>query len=172
MRRRLVLGFAVLAALPFGSTARPSLAEGGFDPVAMAHALEQVSVSLEQGLKASEGQGQPISAKFEIENGALQLSVYTAKGDKFSEVIVDHKSGAIGKNETITGGDDLKEAKMQGAAMANARLSLEAAVSNAVKANAGHRAVSVEPALEGGQPVAKIMLMKGQSVKTVTEKLN
>jgi hypothetical protein len=56
-------------------------------------------VSLDQGLKASEGEGKPISAKFELEHGALQLSVHTMKGDKFSEVVVDHKAGSIKKAE-------------------------------------------------------------------------
>lgn len=39
---------------------------------------------------ASESEGQPISGKFEVEDGKLQLAVYTAKDGKFFEVIVDH----------------------------------------------------------------------------------
>jgi len=61
-----------------------------------------LSVSLDQGLKASEREGKPISGKFEIADGALQLSVYTMKGDQFAEVIVDHKSGSVKKSEPIT----------------------------------------------------------------------
>ena len=58
---------------------------------------------LDQGFKASEGEGKPISGKFEVnDDGALQLSVYTMKGDQFAEVIVDHKSGSIKKSEPIT----------------------------------------------------------------------
>ena len=76
----------------------------------LAKALPQASVSLVQGLKASESAGTPISGKFEMEDGVLQLSVYTVKADKFSEIIVDHKSGAIKKTETITDAGDLKEA--------------------------------------------------------------
>jgi hypothetical protein len=41
-----------------------------------------VKVSLDDGLRASETRGTPISAKFEIEDGKLQLSVYTKKDDK------------------------------------------------------------------------------------------
>jgi hypothetical protein len=45
-------------------------------------------------------------------------------------------------------------------------------VQDAVGANAGYRAVSVTPSLDGGQPVATVVLMKGQDVKTVTRKLD
>src|SRR5262249_45430334 len=75
--------------------------EGG-NPAALAQVLPQASVSLEQALKASERVGRPISAKFELEDGALQLSVYTANGSRFEEVIIDHKNGGIKKAEPIT----------------------------------------------------------------------
>ena len=47
----------------------------------LAKALKDTKVSLEKGLSASESQGKPISGKFEVEDGKLQLSVYTMKGD-------------------------------------------------------------------------------------------
>src|SRR5262249_59170741 len=75
------------------------------EQVELAKALKGVKTSLETGLSASESQGKPISGKFEVEDGKLQLSVYTMKGDKFSEVIVDHKTGKVAKTETITGGE-------------------------------------------------------------------
>jgi hypothetical protein len=142
-----------------------------YNPAALAHALPQASVSLEQGLKAGEREGKPISAKYEIEDGALQLSVYTASGNSFKEVIVDPKSGAIAKTEVISSGHDLKEAKEQNLALAKAKASLSQAVQSALKANAGYRAVSVEPELSGGQPVAEVVLMKGNDVKKASEKL-
>jgi hypothetical protein len=142
------------------------------NPAALAKALPEASVSLDQGLKASEGQGKPISGKFEIADGALQLSVYTMKGDQFAEVIVDHKAGSIKKSEPITDPGDLKDAKEQGEAMGKAKQSLGAAVVSAVKANSGFRATSVVPMLDGGQPVAAVTLMKGEEVKKVTEKLD
>src|SRR5215467_15490471 len=109
----------------------------------LAKALKGVQVSLEKGLSASESQGKPISGKFEVEDGKLQLSVYTMKGDKFSEVIVDHKTGKVAKTETITKGDDLTHAKAQSEAMAKAKRSLDAAASEAVKENKGYRVVEV-----------------------------
>jgi hypothetical protein len=86
----------------------------------LAEALESVRVSLDDGLQESEAQGTPISGKFEMEDGKLQLSVYTMKDGKFLEVIVDHKTGKIAKAEPITGGDDLTAAKAQAEAMAKA----------------------------------------------------
>jgi len=77
----------------------------------LAKALQGVKMSLERGLTASAKEGKPISGKYEMENGKLQLSVYTMKGDKFSEVIVDHKTGKVAKTEPITQGDDLTHAK-------------------------------------------------------------
>jgi len=153
------------------AVALSSWAEEG-DAKALAKALPEASVSLDQGLEASEREGKPISGKYEIADGALQLSVYTMKGDEFSEVIVDHKSGTIKKAEKITEADDLKDAKEQSEAMANAKMSLDKAVEDATNTNSGYRAVSVTPSLEAGKPVANITLMKGEEVKKLTQKLD
>src|SRR3989475_11870955 len=138
----------------------------------LAKALKGVKTSLEKGLSASESQGKPISGKFEVEDGKLQLSVYTMKGDKFSEVIVDHKTGKVAKTEAITGGKDLTAAKAQSEAMAKTKLSLRGATEKAVKENKGFRAVSAMPSLKDGHPVAEITLVKGEEFKTVSEKLD
>ena len=164
--------FAAVVACLCVAAALPSLAAEKENPAALAKALSEASVSLDQGLKASEREGKSISGKFELENGALQLSVYTMKGDKFSEVIVDHKAGSINKAEVITNAGDLKHAKEQSKAMAKAKLSLEDGVQIAVKANSGFRAVSAMAKLKSGHPVAEITLMKGAKVKKVTEKLD
>ncbi len=138
----------------------------------LAKDVKTVKVSLEKGLSASEAEGKPISAKFEIEDGKLQLSVYTAKDGKFYEVIVDHQTGKVSKTEPITSGDDLTAAKAQNDAMANSKSSLRSAVGQALKANQGYRAVSATPSLEGGQSAAEVTLVKGNQWKTVKEKLN
>ncbi len=149
-----------------------SAEESGSSAAALAKALPQAKLSLEQGLKAGAASGKPISGKYEIEDGALQLSVYTDKDGQFSEVIVDHQSGTVKKAEKITDSDDLKEAKEQSAAMAKAKVSLDQAVDKAVKANSGYRAVKIEPTLEGGKPIAEVTLMKGADVKNVKEQLD
>jgi hypothetical protein len=137
----------------------------------LAKALKDAKIPLQRGLSASAREGKPISAKYEVEDGKLQLSVYTMKADKFSEVIVDHKTGKVTKTEPITSGEDLTAAKAQGEAMAKAKRSLEAAASEAVKENKGYRVVSVMPALKDGHPVADVTLVKGEEWKTVSEKL-
>jgi len=142
------------------------------DRAGLAKAVAEAKVSLEQGLSAATREGKPISAKFEIEEGKLQLSVYTAKGDKFSEVIVDHNSGTVTKAEPITSGDDYTAAKDQNAAMAKAKRSLRAALTQVLKGNSGFRAMSVVPSLKDGHPVAEITLAKGDEWKTVSEKLD
>jgi hypothetical protein len=138
----------------------------------LAKALRDAKISLQRGLTASAKEGKPISAKYEVEHGKLQLSVYTMKGEKFSEVIVDHKTGKVAKAEPITGGDDLTAAKAQSEAMAKAKRSLDAAASEAVKENKGYRVVSVMPALKDGHPMADVTLVKGTEWKTVSEKLD
>jgi len=149
----------------------PAWVEGG-DDAALAAAMKNATATLQGGLKASEGQGTPISAKFEIEDGKLQLSVYTMKGNDFMEVVADPKTGAIAKAEKITDAADLKEAAEQKAAMAKAKLPLLTATETAVKANAGSRAVSVVPELKNGQAMAEVTLLEGTAFKKVTEKLD
>ena len=122
-----------------GATAR---AEEG-NPAALAAAMKNATATLQGGLRASEAQGTPISAKFEIEDGKLQLSVYTMKGNDFMEVVADPKTGAIAKAEKITDADDLKEAAAQKAAMAKAKVPLLTAAEKAVSENAGSRAVKI-----------------------------
>ncbi len=138
----------------------------------LAKAVADAKVSLGQGLSASTPEGKPISAKFEIEEGKLQLSVYTAKGDKFSEVIVDHNTGKVAKAEPITSGEDLPAAKAQSEAMSKAKQSLRATLAKVLKGNPGFRAVSVFPALKDGHPVAEVTLVKGDQWNTVSEKLD
>ena len=151
-----------------GATAR---AEEG-NPAALAAAMKNATATLQGGLKASEAQGTPISAKFEIENGKLQLSVYTMKGNDFMEVVADPNTGAIEKAEKITDADDLKEATAQKAAMAKAKVPLLNAAETAVTANAGSRAVSIVPELKNGQATAEVTLLQGTAFKKVTEKLD
>ena len=138
----------------------------------LAQALKGAKVSLKQGIVASEPKGKPISAKFEVEDGKLQLSVYTEKGGAFSKVVVDPKTGRVAKVEAIEGGEDLPAAKTQADAMAKAKTPLGAAVDGAVKKNPAFRPVSVIPGLKDGHPVADVTLVKGDEFKTVSERLD
>jgi hypothetical protein len=176
MRKSFIV--ALMAAGILALTDRVSWAEDeAQDAAALAKALGQASVTLQQGLKASQQEGSPISGKYELENGVLQLSVYAMKGNQFLEVIVDHKSGTIKKAGTISDADDLKAAQEQGQVMAKAKASLDEAVEAAVKEasccyRGNYRAVSVVPILKADQPVADITLMSGKEVKKVAQKLD
>ncbi len=123
-------------------------------------------------LAASEQQGQSISAKFEVDEGKLQLSVYTLKEGKFSEVLVDHTNGKVVKVEPITEGDDLAAANSQSAAMTDAKTTLKEAVDKAVTPSANVRVVSAVPSLKNGRPVASIVLLDGEQFKTVQQPLD
>ena len=156
-------------------------AEENVDSTALARALAGALATLRDGLKASEIAGVPISAKFEIEDGKLQLSVYTVNAGEFVEVIADPKTGAAIKTEKITESDDLyeppkgseaKNASAQVAAIVKASVTLLAAADMAEKANAGFRVVGIEPELEGGHPVAIVTLLQGTSLKKVVQKLD
>src|SRR5260370_24787902 len=135
---------------------------------AVAKAVLGARLPLERGLAASASQGQPLSAKFEMEEGKLQLSVYTVKDGKYFEVIVDHNTGKIAKAEPITESEDLFAARSQSAAMAKAKGSLQAAVAQALRSNAGFRAVSGAPSLKDGRAAAAATLAKGEEPKTAS----
>src|SRR5215468_10847950 len=142
----------------------------------LANTLSSAKVSLQQGLTASEREGQPISGKFEIEDGKLQLSVYTAKEGKFFEVIVDHMTGNIVKVEPITEGEDLTHAKSQKAAMDRAKVKLADAATKAKGQAKGEAAdvlvVSVVPELKDDRPEAAIVLLQGKKFSTASERLD
>jgi len=61
----------VLVVVGFSSTA---MAEDIQDHAALAVALEHVKSTLEDGLRAGQRIGKPISAKFALEHGTIQLS--------------------------------------------------------------------------------------------------
>ena len=164
----------LVAAIGFlGAAGVSAWAEGG-DSAALAAAMKNATATLQGGLKASEAQGTPISTKFEIEDGKLQLSVYTMKGNgnDFMEVVADPNTGRIAKAEKITDAGDLKEATEQKAAMAKAKMPLLSATETAVNANTGSRAVSIVPELKNGQATAEVTLLQETTFKKVTEKLD
>ena len=81
--------FALLASLFVPAQA----ADEAQERAELAKALTGAKVTLHSGLQTSASQGKPISAKFEVEDGKLQLSIYAVKGDGFSEVVINPASG-------------------------------------------------------------------------------
>jgi hypothetical protein len=174
MSRRLRV-VPVVAAVSFASVFVASGAgaqESAASADTLARLVRSAPVSLARGLSAARARGNPISAKYELEEGKPQLSVYTAKGNRFWEVIVDHRTGRIAKAEEIKQGDDLTAAKAQSDAMSKAKRSLNAAVTRALRENPGSHAVSVLPSADAGHPVATVKLVKGTAFKTVSEALD
>jgi hypothetical protein len=146
------------------------------EEVELANAMSGAKVSLQQGFTASEREGQPISGKFEMDEGKLQLSVYTAKEGKYFEVIVDHMTGNVAKVEPIAEGEDLTHAKSQKAATDKAKLKLADAATKAKGQVKGEAAavlvVSAVPQLKGDRPEATIVLLEGKRFSTVSEPLD
>jgi hypothetical protein len=142
----------------------------------LAEALGSAKVSLQQGFTASEREGQPISGKFEIDGGKLQLSVYTAKEGKFFEVIIDHVTGNIAKVEPITEGEDLTHAKAQKAAMDRTKVKLADAATKAKGQAKGQVAevivVSAVPDLKNDRPEVAVVLVQGKRFSTASEPLD
>jgi hypothetical protein len=136
----------------------------------LAKALSGAKVSLGAGLTASSWAGKPISAKFEVEDGTLQISVYTEEKGTFSEVTVNSQTGKVVRRWPITEGEAFATAKRQSAALAKAKVPLSTAIAKAV-ANPGYDVVSVVPMLKNRHPVAQMTLVKGEKWKTLTEKL-
>lgn len=151
-------------------SARYQEQEGGRP--ALAKAVAGAKISLEQALDTVSREGKPLSARFEIEDGQLQVSVFRVKGDQFAEVILDPSRGAVSEVDPITSGGDFTVAQDRNAAMAKATRSLRTAVSQSVSANVGFRAVSVVPSVKDGHPVAEISFAKGNEWKTVSVRLD
>jgi hypothetical protein len=138
---------------------------------AVAKFMPTAKVSLQEGLRAAEAQGQPISGKFTVDEGQVQLHVYTAKDGKFSEVLVDQSTGKVAKSDEISDGNELAEAQRQMDAYSKSKISLQAAVSRAELAYPGYQAVSVTPMISKGRPVAIVSLLQGQQARSIAEPL-
>ena len=163
---------ASLFALSLWPLAPAKAAEEAKEQAQLAKSVSGAKATLQKSLQSSASHGKPISAKFEIEDGKLQLSVYTLKGGAFSEVVFDPASGKLVKAEKITDKGDLENAAAQKAAMAKAKKTLRAAVDHALKANSGYRAISVIPEVKADHPVAEVKLLRGETFKTVSEPLD
>ena len=169
-----VMVCSLVAAISWRIPAQPSSV---VERAALGRALATAWLPLESGLVLGSTQGIPMSAKYELEDGLLQLSVYTLKpdasaGDSFSEVIVDFSAGMIARVEALTDSADLSAAQSQRAAMARAKRSLGAATAEAVDGNPGYRAVSAMPGLDSGHPVAEVTLVHGDHWKVVAAPLD
>ena len=142
------------------------------DPVIFRIALADSPVTLQAGMAAGAHQGRPVSARFEMPDGDLQLAVFTATRSGFVETILDPKGGVVISTAQVTDADDLAEAIAQKAAMERATVPLVAATERAIEESPGSRAVSVVPELRNGHPVAMVTLQQSKTFVTVLEGLD
>jgi hypothetical protein len=166
----------LVRAVMFAALVAPSAVALGQDDDAKAQAalikaLQVKHIDLAAGITAATAKGKPISSQYEYEDNHLQLSVFTQKGDDFTEIFVDFITGKIAKAEKITDGADLADARAQGAAMAKAKSSLSAVLTKVLAANAGYSAVSATASHAKGKAVVFVVLMKGATLKTISEPL-
>src|SRR5215467_6771240 len=99
-------GLALPLAWAVGDTLLAGKAPESEEQTDLGTALAGARVSLAQGFAAAKREGTPISGKYELDKGKLQLSVYTLKDGRFSEVIVDHVTGAVARVVPIEDGQD------------------------------------------------------------------
>lgn len=159
-------GFAVTPARAVG----PDQAKA--EQMELVTARKDSKITLEDGINASQKEGNPISAKFEMEDKLLRFSAYTMKGDDFTEVVVDPGTGEIKSAEKITDPEDLANAKAQKNAMEKSSIPLLSAAQRAAKENTGARLISITPELKEGKPSVSVVLVGTAGMQTISEKLN
>ena len=173
VRGMLVVSVALLTVGCAVATRAMAAEEEGENAPGLLKQVAASKVSLGQGLAAAESTGKPLSAKFEIEDGKLQLSVYTKKDGKYFEVVVDHETDAVSKTEEIKGGNDLRAAQRQSRAMAKAKISLRQAVEKSVAASAGAKAIRASAyTSRKGHAMADIDIVVGGKAKEAPQRLD
>ena len=81
MKKKLAIAVIVLTVLTMSSLDGFGQSDVGEGRETLTRALRGAWLPLESGLAASASEGTPLSAKYEIDDGAFQLSVYTWKAD-------------------------------------------------------------------------------------------
>lgn len=172
MMKKVVLGLMAVGALAF--TMSVALADSDYDYQKqmkdLVKMMPNARVTLADGIKTASAGGKVISAQYEVdEDNGFQLSTFVSKGSEVHEVIVDYEKNTVKSDEKLTDPDDIKDAAKQAAAVANAKVTLDQAVAEAVKANPGFEAIRVVPK---AADTAQVTLLKDGKTKKVEEKLN
>jgi len=173
MSRTKVLTAAIYCALILGSVVAIGLGDRYNQADALANILKTKMTVLPQALSVSEAEGQPLSAKFEMEGGHLQLVVYATKDGKFVKIIVEPATGMIARVEALPE-DKIGDAKAQSTVLTKAKIGLKDVVHVAMQ-DRGMRAVSVMPDMKDGHPVAAVSVLMGghgNELKTVSEPMD
>ena len=160
---------------------QPAYAEGEAKELqAVAQALGKSKVSLLAGIRqASQGSAKAISAKFELEDGKLSLSVYAAEKGlavPAEKNVLQELSGSpeqdkwTPKTEVFKDVPHVARSAEQLAVMALGRKSLAAVITEVQKAHPG-TVFSITPAIKNHKPVAVVLIAQKGKVTTVTQPL-
>ena len=181
--RRYFHAFSLIAALVVAGWLgwQPAHAEGDSKELqAVAQALGKNKVSLLEGIRqASLGSAAAISAKFELEDGKLSLSIYTAEKGlavPAEDNVLQELSGSpeedkwTPKTEVFKDVPHAARAAEQLALMSLGRKSLAAIIAEVQKTHPG-TVFSITPAIKNHKPVAVVLLAQNGKVTTVTQPL-
>ncbi|HMH19028.1 MAG TPA: hypothetical protein VK572_12870 [Burkholderiales bacterium] len=160
---------------------QPASAEGESQELqAIAQALGKSKLSLLAGIRqASQGSAKAISAKFELEDGKLSLSVYTAgKGLAVpaEKNVLQELSGSPEQDKWTPQVEVFKDvphvarSAEQLAVMSLGRKSLTAVIAEVKKTQPG-TVFSITPAIRNHKPVAVVLIASKGKVITVTRPL-
>jgi uncharacterized membrane protein YkoI len=147
-------------------TSLPATAAGGDQSAqALIARLKDSKISLADGIRQSEKQyGLAISAKFELEDGALNLSIYNAKEGRSKDAEHNVLSEAAGdaakspwtpKMEVFADKEHLTRAAMHLTLVQTSKLSLAEAVQKAAKRGTVY---SITPAIVGNAAVYTVLV--------------
>ena len=147
---------------------------------AVAQALGKSKLSLLAGIRqASQGSARAISAKFELEDGKLSLSVYTAEKGlavPAEKNVLQELSGSpeqdkwTPKVEVFKDVPHVARSAEQLTVMALGRKSLVAVIAEVRKTHPG-AVFSVTPTIKNHKPVAVVLVAQKGKVTTVTQPL-
>jgi hypothetical protein len=172
-----IAAFALLGWLSW----QPAAAEeGAQDFQAVVQALDKSKHSLLEGVRqASRGGAAPISAKFELEDGKLSLSVYTAeKGLAVAaeQNVLQELSGSPEQDQWTPAVEVFKDvphvarSSEQLALMSLAHRTLADLIVEVEKKSQG-RVFSITPVVKNHRPVAVILVEQKGKVRTITQPL-
>jgi hypothetical protein len=142
----------------------------------LTRALQGAWLPLESGLAVSAREGTPLSASDEESTMApfscrsIRRRQGLLRRTPSWEVIVDYSPVWCSSRDHRDGGD-LAAAGSESRNGSGQTLAAEA-TADAVKANAGYRAVSAMPSLDNGHPVAEVTLVHRDGWKVVIERLD
>lgn len=173
----LIAAFVVAGSLGWQSTR----AEGDSKELqAVAQALGKSKLTLAQGInQAARGSAVAISAKFELEDGKLSLSVYTAEKGltvPSEKNVLQELSGSpeqekwTPQTEVFKDVEHVARSAEQLAVMSLGRKSLAAVIAEVQKTHRG-TVFSITPAIKNHKPIAVVLIAQKGKVTTVTQPL-